>query len=75
MEEVGAPEVILLANVHHVRRSGELARHFDIPIKIHLADASSVDVPIAAMFQNGDHLGGGVLVQRILYFLHWSSDF
>ena len=65
MEELGAPEAILLTNVHHVRKSADLARHFDIPIKIHRADASSVDVPIAATFQNGDHLGGGLVAVHV----------
>lgn len=65
MEEIGAPEAILLTNVHHARRSGDLARHFGIPIKIHRADASSVDLPIAATFENGDHLGGGLVAVHV----------
>lgn len=65
MEELGAPVAILLTNVHHARQAAGLAKQFDIPIKIHEADARGVDVPVAATFQDGDSLGAGLVAVHV----------
>ena len=61
MEALGAPVAILITNVHHGRQAAELARHFNIPIKMHEADAPSASVSVAATFKDGDALECGLV--------------
>jgi glyoxylase-like metal-dependent hydrolase (beta-lactamase superfamily II) len=65
MEKMGAPVAILITNVHHGRQSAKLARHFNIPIKVHEADAPSATVPVAATFKDGDVLECGLVAVHV----------
>ncbi len=65
MEQLGAPEAILITNRHHARASRQLAAHFGIPIQIHEADAPLVEPPLGGTFSDGDVLAGGVKAIRV----------
>ena len=60
MEQLGAPQAILITNRHHIRKSRELAAHFRIPIQIHEADASLVEPRPESTFKDGELLAAGI---------------
>ncbi len=60
MEQLGAPQAIVITNRHHIRKSRELAAHFRIPIQIHEADAALVEPRPERTFKDGDVLAAGV---------------
>ena len=65
MEAMGAPVAILLTNVHHGRRSAELAEHFGIPIRIHESDAAGAAVEVTSTFKDGDVLECGLVAVHV----------
>jgi len=65
MERLGAPVAILLTNVHHGRRSAELAEHFGIPIRLHESDAAGASVKVTSTFKDGDVLEGGLVAVHV----------
>jgi glyoxylase-like metal-dependent hydrolase (beta-lactamase superfamily II) len=60
MERLGRPEVVLVTNRNHTRRSRDLAARFGIPVRIHEADARAVDPPLDGTFRDGDDLPAGL---------------
>jgi glyoxylase-like metal-dependent hydrolase (beta-lactamase superfamily II) len=60
MEQLGAPQAIVITNRHHARESRTLAAHFGIPIRIQEADAPLVEPPLGGIFKEGDALGAGL---------------
>ena len=61
IKRLGKPESILITNRHHVRSSRELAAHFEIPIRIHEADAPLIDFTPGGTFRDGDRLPAGLM--------------